>query len=92
MQKQNILKMKDNLARNEKNEFLDISIYNNDLWNVKFLFIHNAIHSKFNCNYFKVENNDNIFSLTQKKEQILPSSKKSKTSNLYYHLSHHFIR
>ena len=72
MQKQNILKMKDNLARNEKNEFLDISIYNND--------------------NFKVENNDNIFSLTQKKEQILPSSKKSKTSNLYYHLSHHFIR
>ena len=72
MQKQNILKMKDNLARNEKKEFLDISIYNND--------------------YFKVENNDNIFSLTQEKEQILPSSKKSKTSNLYYHLSHHFIR
>ena len=72
MKKQNILKMKDNLARNEKNEFLDISIYNND--------------------NFKVENNDNIFSLTQKKEQILPSSKKSKTSNLYYHLSHHFIR
>ncbi len=72
MQKQNILKMKDNLARNEKNEFLDISIYNND--------------------NFKVENNDNIFSLTQEKEQILPSSKKSKTSNLYYHLSHHFIR
>ena len=31
MQKQNILKMKDNLARNEKKEFLDISIYNNDL-------------------------------------------------------------
>ena len=30
MQKQNILKMKDNLARNEKKEFLDISIYNND--------------------------------------------------------------
>ena len=30
MQKQNILKMKDNLARNKKNEFLDISIYNND--------------------------------------------------------------
>ena len=72
MQKQNILKMKDNLTRNEKNEFLDISIYNND--------------------NFKVENNDNIFSLTQEKEQILPSSKKSKTSNLYYHLSHHFIR
>ncbi len=72
MQKQNILKMKDNLARNEKNEFLDMSIYNND--------------------DFKVENNDNIFSLTQEKEQILPSSKKSKTSNLYYHLSHHFIR
>jgi hypothetical protein len=72
MQKQNILKMKDNLARNEKKEFLDISIYNND--------------------NFKVENNDNIFSLTQEKEQILPSSKKSKTSNLYYHLSHHFIR
>ena len=72
MQKQNILKMKDNSARNEKNEFLDISIYNND--------------------NFKVENNDNIFSLTQEKEQILPSSKKSKTSNLYYHLSHHFIR
>ena len=72
MQKQNILKMKDNLAWNEKNEFLDISIYNND--------------------NFKVENNDNIFSLTQEKEQILPSSKKSKTSNLYYHLSHHFIR
>ena len=64
--------MKDNLTRNEKNEFLDISIYNND--------------------NFKVENNDNIFSLTQEKEQILPSSKKSKTSNLYYHLSHHFIR
>ena len=72
MQKQNILKMKDNLAKNEKKEFLDISIYNND--------------------NFKVENNDNIFSLTQEKEQILPSSKKSKTSNLYYHLSHHFIR
>ena len=72
MQKQNILKMKDNLARNEKKEFLDISIYNND--------------------NFKGENNDNIFSLTQEKEQILPSSKKSKTSNLYYHLSHHFIR
>ena len=55
------------------------------LWNVKFLYFHNAINSKFNCNNFNVENNDIIFSLNHEKEQILSSSKKSKASNLYYH-------